>query len=151
MTKKSAFTLIELLIVIAIVGILAAIILVNTEESKKNGLDSAIIESLTQIKNAAELQFNQAYTYDDICDGSGNLNTTTNLAAKDFERVRDYVNQRNGTIVCRDTALGYVVASSLNKGGCWCVDYEGHSEKFNLSATQTSCGDVLTAGTIVCP
>jgi prepilin-type N-terminal cleavage/methylation domain-containing protein len=34
--KKQAFTLIELLIVVAIIGILAAAIIVNTNQSKKN-------------------------------------------------------------------------------------------------------------------
>jgi len=148
MPKNKGFTLIELLAVIAIIGALAAIVLVNLQESKKTGQDGSIAESLTQIKNAAELQFNQEYTYANICDDAGGLFGTT--AAVDFGRIESYINERHGVIVCRDSETGWAVASSLNKGGCWCVDSQGNSKKFNVGAGQ-ACGDVLIAGAIVCP
>lgn len=140
------FTLIELLIVIAIVGILASIILTNMAESKRVSRDSSISQSLTQIKNAAELQYNDEYTYANICDDSGNLNSGN----VDFARITQYINERNGTIICRDSETGWAAASSLNNGGCWCVDYQARSKKLDLAEGQT-CGDVLTPGMITCP
>lgn len=154
MFKNKAFTLIELLVVISIIGVLAAIVLVNMDQSRKAGKDSAIMQSLTQIKNAAELQFNNEYTYIHICDDGdpGDIANDNSLfdSNVDFVRVTQYVNDRQGVIVCRDTDMGWAVASSLNKGGCWCVDYEGRSKKLDLSGSQT-CGDVLPAGMITCP
>ncbi|MDP2909943.1 MAG: type II secretion system protein [bacterium] len=150
MLKNKSFTLIELLVVISIIGVLAAIVLVNMQESKKTGQDGSIIESLTQIKNAAELQYNYEYTYINICDAEGNLNTSGNPAEVDFARITEYINNRGGAVICRDSETGWAAASSLNKGGCWCVDSQGRSKKFDLGSGQT-CGDVLTAGMITCP
>ncbi len=142
--KNKAFTLIELLVVIAIIGVLAAIVLVSMTESKKTANDGAISSSLTQIKNAAEVYYNENYNYTGVCDGSGNMNGSV----VDFARINTYITDRKGVVVCRSGVTGWAVASSLNKGGCWCVDYQGNSKKFDLTGSQT-CGDVLTG--ITCP
>jgi prepilin-type N-terminal cleavage/methylation domain-containing protein len=146
---KKGFTLIELLVVIAIIGVLATIVLVNMDQSRKSGSDSAIEQASTQVKNVAELRYNDSGSYTDVCDGAGNLNTTV----VDFARINSYIDERNGSsgvIVCRSSVTGWAVASSLNKGGCWCVDYQGRSQKFNVGAGQV-CSDVLIVGMITCP
>jgi prepilin-type N-terminal cleavage/methylation domain-containing protein len=145
-SKKLGFTMIELLVVIAIIGVLAAIVLVNMQESRKTANDGAISSSLTQVKNAAEVYYNDNYNYTNICDGSGKLNA----GIVDFVRIGSYITDRKGVVVCRSTVTGWAVASSLNKGGCWCVDYQGRSQKFNTGAGQT-CADVLAVGVIICP
>jgi prepilin-type N-terminal cleavage/methylation domain-containing protein len=53
---KRAFTLIELLIVIAIIGILAGVILVSTNSSRKNATDAAIITSANSIMKAIQVE-----------------------------------------------------------------------------------------------
>jgi prepilin-type N-terminal cleavage/methylation domain-containing protein len=142
--NKKGFTLIELLVVIAIIGVLATIVLVSMTESKKAANDGAISSSLTQVKNAAEVYYNESYDYTGVCDGAGNLNA----GVVDFARINSYIIERRGAVVCRSAVTGWSVASSLNKGGCWCVDYQGNSKKFDLTGSQT-CGDVLTGTT--CP
>jgi prepilin-type N-terminal cleavage/methylation domain-containing protein len=55
--KKKGFTLIEMLIVIAIVGILASLVLVGLGPVQKRGRDARRISDLRQIQNGLELYF----------------------------------------------------------------------------------------------
>lgn len=62
-TKKKAFTLIELLIVIAIIGVLASIVLVSLKVAKIRSLDASFKTTAGSINPAAQM----------CCEGGGTL------------------------------------------------------------------------------
>lgn len=141
------FTLVEALAVIAIIGLLASVIIVNVSHSKKQGEDSAVISGLREVRNAAELYYNQNLTYEGVCKKNGKDLSPDG----DFGRLGDYIDKYNGEdgkIGCVATEDGFAVISSLNMGDCWCVDYEGVSREVSLGS-EKNCQDILT--TITCP
>lgn len=143
----AGFTLVELLTVIAIIGVLAAIVLVRTGSTRKEGQDAAVKTALREVRNAAELHYNDPpFTYEGICDAGD----TTLSDTGDFGRIKDYITKHNGStgiIGCRDDEAGYAAISSLNLGDCWCVDSEGASREITLTASD--CRLELTS--ITCP
>lgn len=142
----AGFTIVELLAVIAIIGFLAAIVLVRTGTARKKGQDAAIQIALREVRNAGELHYGDAETYEGVCD-AGN---TTLSDDGDFKRIKDYISEHNGSggiIGCRDDETGYAVISSLNLGNCWCVDSQGAGREVALTASD--CRAELTS--ITCP
>ena len=63
MSQKRGFTLIEMLIVIAIIGILASMVLVGLGPVQRQGRDSRRIGDLRQVQNALELYYNKCGHY----------------------------------------------------------------------------------------
>jgi prepilin-type N-terminal cleavage/methylation domain-containing protein len=70
MESKRGFTLIEILIVVAIIGILASVVLVGLGPVQRRGRDARRISDLRQIQTALELYYNQNGKYPAA--GSGN-------------------------------------------------------------------------------
>jgi len=71
--KNSGFTLVELLIVIAIVGILAAVVLVNLNSARNRSRDTKRVADARQVLTALELYFqdNGGYPTPDIASLTG--------------------------------------------------------------------------------
>jgi prepilin-type N-terminal cleavage/methylation domain-containing protein len=76
MKANKGFTLLELLIVIAIIGLLAVVVAISAGSSRTKAADAAAMRALTQIRSRAQYLYSTTgtyysggfgYTYSDIC------------------------------------------------------------------------------------
>ena len=71
----AGFTLVELLVVVAMVGLIATIVLVNVANSRRKGRDAGIQSSLIEVAKVAEILFNNTYSYQGVCDAGDTYST----------------------------------------------------------------------------
>ena len=130
--NKKGFTLIELMVVIAVIGILASVVMVAYPRAQSRAKDGVIMADADQLRTAAEI------SKDEVGDYSG-ITTDADCAAL----IAD-ANSRNGAAT--DFAFHYKVDTSnyssycgiitLNSGDKWCIDSNYYSGK-----DETSCGE----------
>lgn len=68
--KNSGFTIIEILVVIAIIGLLSAIVLVGLTSFRQRGRDARRVADLRQAQNALELYYAKNSVYPDAANWS---------------------------------------------------------------------------------
>ena len=157
--NKKGFTLLELIVVIAIISLLTSIILASLSTSRAKANDTAIKSNLTQIKNAAGLQYeNMKGCYSNInapcsaispavvqaggCPGTG----VPNIFG--YPQIASFINSAttsgSGLASCASTLGGrdYAVAvqykTTTAKG--WCVDSSGKSKEVTINPDNTQGG-----------
>lgn len=141
MSKKS-FTLIELLVVIAIIGLLATLVLVNIRGYKAQARDAHIQTSMHQVRNAAEMIYDQNNeSYDLVCDeGDHTLSNSGELGLLEKAIKKD-----NGDedIVCYESSdkKDFAAASPMvyREGKYWCVESAGPSIELDHQITSAKC------------
>lgn len=121
-SSRKGFTLIEMLIVIAIIGILSSVVLVGLGPVQRRGRDARRQSDLRQTQNALELYFNKCghYPGSSDCDspiGSPSWSGMTNALIgasiginqipKDPSPTQDYAYETN------DSGTGYVLMATL--------------------------------------
>lgn len=139
--KKKGFTLVELLVVVAVIGLLASIIIVSLNTARKRAKNAAIKQALTQLRVAAEWEYDKTSpnnSYANVCSG-GDINSDTTT---DFGRIRDSIIAADGnTRRCYDSASKWCAdVRNMPNGGGWCVDYTGYSSSTtNCDSTYFNC------------
>ena len=81
-TRKTGFTLVEILIVVIILGILAAIVIPQFTEASNDARESSLVSNLQTLRSQFELykvQHLDVYPWDD---GAGALDTNANIITK---------------------------------------------------------------------
>jgi len=68
--NKKGFTLIEMLIVVAIIGILSALILVGLSSFRTRGRDARRIADVKQVQNGLEIYYTKNLKYPTVTSGS---------------------------------------------------------------------------------
>lgn len=146
--RARGFTVLELLIVIAIIGFLTAIILPSLTAARSKAKDAAIKENLSLIPPAAESYYNDqsqgkgSYGLagsDNLTGGvCGDANVVKILAGAQQQMATAPVCVQNAGLFSAATA--YKVAAQLNDGTYFCVDSTG-----NKGATTT---DEVTPTTV---
>lgn len=64
--KKQGFTLIEVLIVVAIIGLLSSVVLVGMGDFRKRGRDARRVADLRQVQNGLEIYYTANNAYPDV-------------------------------------------------------------------------------------
>ena len=149
--KQKGFTLIEILVVIAIIGILATIVLTSLGTARQKASDAKVQAQLSSMRSQAELFFGDNGNY-----GTPETDTTNGCApAPDVGSLFRYASSSDGlseliaaipstyTVLCytdptTDTATAWAVtaANGLSGGSAasWCVDSTGQSKAYNTSS-----------------
>ena len=129
MNKQKGFTIIELIVVVAIIAVLAGIVMVSVVTYINKGKNAAIIGNLDTITKGGTIYFasNNSYTggLEDFCDSSyvtGPRSAIINAGSNEDEfRCRN----SDGTWCACATLLG-------GSNDTFCVDYTGYKKEINL-------------------
>lgn len=113
MSQEKGFSLIELLTVIAVIGILASIILSSLGTARNSAKDAVIKETISDAIKRAEIFVDETGDYDSLC-GHADFAAGGKLETQ--------ISRNGGTLLCGSTALGFCVSSNLNLGGSVCAD-----------------------------
>jgi len=128
------FTLIEMLVVIAVVGILSAAVLTALGPARNKAKDSRIISALNQARAVAEILYDGDY---------GALPTTGAVAAAEanFGKLATDITANQGGlyIVKASDTLSYSAYSALASGGFYCVDSAGNAKPVPTAPTASAC------------
>lgn len=138
MKNNKGFTLIEMLVVIAVIGILSAATLTALGPARSKAKDTKIISALNQIRAVAETLYTTAGTYPSAADMKADSNiakSSTEIAANGgtgFEM------RTNGTLDIAGSA--YAAFATLNSSTkVYCIDSSGYSGE--LAGSGPGSGD----------
>ena len=132
MKSQKGFTIIELIVVIAIIAVLASIVLANVTKYIGKGRDAAIKGQVSQIRSAATDFFSTNSTYSGMCSSSTSCaNAKSNIATLGGSTGDNYNISAN--TYCMDFKLS-------DKTTLWCVDSSGYvGPQDNCAASPYSC------------
>jgi len=144
--KNQGFTLIEVLVVIAIIGILAGIIIFSLKETKDKAKDARIIDEMSQIRSVANMHYNDnSYSFNGFSCGVVNMSVVCNdITAQGGDLIDPIPVSLDGQDYC--------VEAKLNSGAWWCVDAQGRSAKYDTSTmpTEPACDDTSVPKVYTC-
>src|SRR3989344_9645119 len=133
MQTSKGFTIIELLVVVAIIAVLTGIVLVNVTQYINRGKDSSIQGSLSSLSTNAAVWFDTSTNgFTGFC---ANSTATNPLSAAD--KAYDGNATTNEVTDCNDSASAWAACGQLKVSDSYfCVDSTG-AKKTN--ATRTTC------------
>lgn len=114
--KKSGFTIIEILVVIAIIGLLSSVVLVGLTGFRKRGRDARRIADLRQTQSALELYYAKFSHYPAAARWSGDDSDTLEAALKkaDIGVTNIADDPTDGqSYMYRSNGQGYIIAANL--------------------------------------
>jgi prepilin-type N-terminal cleavage/methylation domain-containing protein len=131
--QKKGFTLIEILMVVAIIGILATIVSVSLREASDRGRSARMIAGVVQIRRIAEeMYLQEADGYNNLCDGLGGPSSNADIQMIEAEVVKD-----GRSLTCYSSQYYYCVSVQLTGENAkyFCIDHNGN----NIESAATLC------------
>ncbi len=150
---KKGFTLLELLVVVAIIAIIVSVTLVSLNDSRNKGADAAVKSNLSTIRGQSELFYSNndnkflppgGSTFD-IASCPGYDPSGTNMFSSDktiSNAITEAVRRGANGSSCYNSALYWAIAVGLksNPNRSWCIDSGGDSKEV-ASAPATAIND----------
>ena len=139
---NKAFTLIELMVVLSIIGLLATFVMVNMQSTRHKANDANIQSYLHQIRNAAEfLYISSGESYASLCDEINNtLSDDGEVGILEEALMRQNSNQ---LVTCFESVdkRDFAVSSPLRvrDGKHWCVQTADLSLELDNPITSPIC------------
>lgn len=128
---KNGFTLLELLVVIALIGIFAGIVMVALNSSRLKGKDSAIKGNLGGLRSQAQLYFtnNNNFAPTQTTDCSAGIFIATKANQGFAEALVEIEKQNDDAVaLCAAAETTWAISSPLHDETSWCVDHQGSSK-----------------------
>lgn len=126
MTKKKSkgFTLTEIMVVIAIIGILVGIVVVALPKIRQSAKDARITSDLLQLQNLAE----------NIYLDEGNYDNLDPVLSPEIAAIGNDISTQGSSLIIEKAspAYKYCAYANLVSGSYFCVDYMG-----NMAETAT--------------
>ena len=117
--KERGFTLVELIIVIAIIGIIASVVLSSLNDARVEGIDAKVISEMDAISKRATIDRAQRGTYDVVC-GTGAYSQSTAIA----DIVASINTLASTSVICNSGPDAYAASVGLDDA-YWCIDSSG--------------------------
>ncbi|MCK5096266.1 MAG: type II secretion system protein [Candidatus Pacebacteria bacterium] len=157
MKDQKGFTLIELLMVIAIIGVLAAIVLVNVGAARDKSADAVVKANLVNIRSQTEVYYSTNINYGGetaSCNSgifSGDPSIEMAIAsAEEASGGSAVCSSSDGAVGTGGNALSWAITVPLKSpsgSGFWCVDFEGLSKETSVLVP----ADINTTEVSQCP
>ena len=124
MILTRGFTFVELLIVIAIIGIITAVVLGSLRDARDSGLETKVKSELVIMSKRASVNESKNFTFDAVC-GSNGVSTSTEIMnlITSIERFSPF------KVVCNSESMMYAVSAAMSSTTYWCVDSKSQSKE----------------------
>jgi len=134
--NNRGFTLVELLTVVAIIGILSAMTLVTFPAARTRAKDGVVMSSMGQLRVEAEIIYGE--------NSASYVKVETDPTTEWIALVADIDSQVPVPATVESIATAYCVSVALNSGDIWCVDSTGSAGVTATDACDTAGADCAT-------
>lgn len=128
--RNSGFTLIEMMVVIAIMGILSSMIIINLNNSRLRAVDASIKIEMAGLRRASEIYYESNQSYGS---NANSCNASSSMFKQDVvvSNIIDSIKNIDGVnVTCRSTGANFAVSADLvsvdgDFDDNWCIDSSG--------------------------